>query len=151
MANALSDTQDEPSTVPSIVVMVSSVMCAALLAWAAVSAEENPAKFWFGLGAVVSASLSVVVGAVLVAVGRSSRVQLSVRRVAAGTAAVSVIALVSIVVGGQGADQWCTNEGFSRSSQGAAESLSLSWWPPGVRCTLSYDGERTEVHWPVDW
>lgn len=142
--------QTEKSTTPAVILTVVSAVCAILLTQAAISAEENPAIFWSGVSAVLCASLSIVLAGSIVAVRRSSRSGLRLRRVAAWTLGLFATTLVGIVVGGQGADSWCTNEGF-RLSPGFGQSLSMSAWPPGVRCTLTYDGERSEVYWPVNW
>jgi len=61
-----------------------------------------------------------------------------------------VLAPVVLVLAGQGADNWCASEGFRRSS-GFGQELTISVWPPGVECTLEFDGTRTEVYWPIDW
>lgn len=139
-----------PAKAPAAVVLVAATISAALLVRASITAETNPATFWFGLGAVSSASLALVVGWALVSVRQSSRPLPRAHRLAAWTAALGVVIAVGVVVVGQGADQWCTNEALRRSSQGAAQSLSLSGLPPGVRCTLTFDDSRVEVHWPFD-
>ncbi len=55
-------------------------------------------------------------------------------------------------LGGHGANSWCSSEGFDRAS-GFHQRLSLSAWPPGVRCSLELvDGaDEVQVLWPIDW
>ena len=143
--------EQRTSTTPAIVVAGASGVGAILLATAAASAEENTGVFWFGISAVLCGALSVVLVVAVIAVHKASRSLLTTRRVAALTFAMFLIALVGVVLGGQGADSWCTNEGFRRSPSLDHQALSLSAWPPGVQCTLNYDGERSEVYWPINW
>lgn len=61
-----------------------------------------------------------------------------------------VLAPLGLVLAGQGASNWCTGEGFRRSS-GFAQELTISAWPPGVKCTLEFDSDKTDIYWPIDW
>lgn len=72
------------------------------------------------------------------------------RRVLLVILCVVMLAPVGLVLTAQGADSWCTGEGFRRSSAFGQE-LTMSAWPPGVRCTLEFDGDKTSVYWPIDW
>lgn len=72
------------------------------------------------------------------------------RRILLVILCVVVLAPVGLVLAGQGASNWCSSEGVRRSS-GFGQELTISAWPPGVKCTLELDGDRTNVYWPIDW
>lgn len=57
---------------------------------------------------------------------------------------------VGLVLAAHGASNWCTSEGFRRAS-GFGQELTISAWPPGVRCTLELEGNQVDVYWPIDW
>lgn len=72
------------------------------------------------------------------------------RRILLAAVSVVVLAPIGLVLAGQGASNWCSSEGFRRSS-GFGQELTISAWPPGVKCTLDLDDDRIDVYWPIDW
>jgi hypothetical protein len=62
----------------------------------------------------------------------------------------ALVSLCVVAVGTPAASQWCAREAFHRS-EARPDGVGVSFWVPGVRCTLEYpNGHRAEVVWPVD-
>jgi len=144
------DVAVRPSAAPAATVALVSALACAALVLAATSSTSNPAIFWFGVGAVLCGSLSIVLIISLLTVLRSGRSPLRWRRVGTWTACLGALTFVGIVLAAQGASEWCSQEGFRRAS-GFGQSVAVSPWPPGVKCTLTFEQDQAEVFWPINW